>query len=184
MSATNGRHGRGRPPEKYSIPPNIRVSRRRVSELTACTDLPDLHAGVGHTGRQGPAPDRRECARSPRPHVSLSVTAGKVRTHRAAGTAPAGSTATFTGVRPPTGTPAFRAGVRLPAPGSPGVRMHPAGSPGPRSPPCAVTLDQLHRQGDGPRAAGTTDGDASAPRQSRKTLSAAIAGVLEHGDYE
>ncbi len=71
-----------------------------------------------------------------------------------------------------------------------GVRRHPAGSPaipepGPRArrhpgvpaglpfTPCAVTLDQLHRQGDGPRAAGTTDGDASAPRQSRKTLSAA-----------
>ena len=62
-----------------------------------------------------------------------------------------------------------------PGPGSPGVRRHPAGSPaipepGPRArrhpgvpaglpfTPCAVTLDQLHRQGDGPRAAGTTDG--------------------------
>ena len=30
----------------------------------------------------------------------------------------------------------------------------------------ALTPDQLHRQEDGPRAAGTTDGDASAPRQS------------------
>ena len=77
-----------------------------------------------------------------------------------------------------------------PGPGSPGVRRHPAGSPaipepGPRArrhpgapaglpfTPCTVTLDQLHRQEGGPRAAGTTDGDASAPRQSRKTLSAA-----------
>jgi hypothetical protein len=77
-----------------------------------------------------------------------------------------------------------------PGPGSSEVHRHPAGSPaipepGPRArrhpgipaglpfTPCAVTLDQLHRQGDGPRAAGTTDGDASAPRQSSKTLSAA-----------
>jgi hypothetical protein len=45
--------------------------------------------------------------------------------------------------------------------------------------PYAVTLDQLHRQGDGPRAAGTTDGDASAPRQSRKTLSAACECVAQ-----
>jgi len=99
-------------------------------------------------------------------------------THRAAvpsctpatGTAPAGSTATFTGVRPPAGTPAYSMipGWRPPpGPGSPGVRRHPAGSPaipepGPRArrhpgvpaglpfTPCAVTLDQLHRQGDGP----------------------------------
>src|SRR5712671_980956 len=122
-------------------------------------------------------------------------------THRAAapsctpatGTAPAGSTATFTGARPPAGTPAYPMipGWRPPpGPGSPGDRRHPAGSPaipepGPRArrhpgvpaglpfTPCAVTLDQLHRQGDGLRVAGTTDGDASAPRQSRKTLSAA-----------
>ena len=77
-----------------------------------------------------------------------------------------------------------------PGPGSPGVRRHPACSPAIPEPgsrarrhpgvpaglpftPCAVTLDQLHRQGHGPRAAGTTDGDASAPWQSRKTLSAA-----------
>lgn len=62
-----------------------------------------------------------------------------------------------------------------PGPGSYGVRRHPAGSPAIPEPsprarrhpgvpaglpftPCAVTLDQLHRQGDGPRAAGTTDG--------------------------
>src|SRR6266568_3142363 len=97
----------------------------------------------------------------------------------------------------PSGTPAYSMipGRRPPpGPGSPGVRRHPAGSPailepGPRArrypgvpaglpfTPCAVTLDQLHRQGDGPRAAGTTDGDASAPRQSRKTLSAAIEDV-------
>jgi hypothetical protein len=112
---------------------------------------------------------------------------------RRPGTAPAGSTATFTGVRPPAGTPAcpMIPGWRPPpGPGSPGVRRHPAGSPaipepgprarrhpgapaGPPFTPCAVTLDQLHRQEDGPRAAGTTDGDASAPQQSRKTLSAA-----------
>ena len=88
---------------------------------------------------------RRECARSPRPHVSLSVTAGGVRTHRAAGTAPAGSTATFTGVRPPAGTPAYPMipGWRPPpGPGSPGVRRHPAGSPaipGTRSPSPAAS---------------------------------------------
>ena len=112
---------------------------------------------------------------------------------RRPGTAPAGSTATFTGVRPPAGTPAYSMipGWRPPpGPGPPGVRRHPAASPaipepGPRArrhpgvpaglpfTPCAVTLDQLHRQEDGPRAAGTTDGEASAPRQSRKTLSAA-----------
>jgi hypothetical protein len=99
------------------------------------------------------------------------------------------------GARPPAGTPAYPMipGRRPPPrPGSTGVRRHPAGSPaipepGPRArrhpgvpaglpfTPCPVTLDQLHRQGDGPRAAGTTDGDASAPRQSRKTLSAAEA---------
>jgi hypothetical protein len=62
-----------------------------------------------------------------------------------------------------------------PGPGSPGVRSHAGGSPaipepGPRArrhpgvpaglpfTRCAVTLDQLHRKGDGPRAAGTTDG--------------------------
>jgi hypothetical protein len=59
---------------------------------------------------------------------------------------------------------------RNPVPEPGGIRAPPAGPP---FTPCAVTLDQLHRQGDGPRAAGTTDGDASAPRQSRKTLSAA-----------
>ena len=57
-------------------------------------------------------------------------------------------------------------------PGHPGARSSwPTASRRPgRAPvhPCAVTPDQLHRQGDGPRAAGTTDGDASAPRQSRK----------------
>jgi hypothetical protein len=87
-----------------------------------------------------------------------------------------------------------------PGPGSPGIRRHPGGSPaipepGPRTrrhpgvpaglpfTPCAVTLEQFHRQGDDPRAAGTTDGDASAPRQSRKTLSAALEDVhLKRGD--
>ena len=89
-----------------------------------------------------------------------------------------------------------------PGPGSPGVRRHPAGSPaipepGPRArrhpgvpaglpfTPCAVTLDQLHRQGDGPRAAGTTDGDASAPRQSRKTWRRPESRAARlHGDRE
>jgi hypothetical protein len=80
------------------------------------------------------------------------------------------STATFTGVRPPAGTPACSMipGWRPPpGPGSPGVRRHPAGSPaipepGPRArrhpgvpaglpfTSCAVTLDQLHRQGTAP----------------------------------
>ena len=67
-----------------------------------------------------------------------------------------------------------RAGVRLPAPGSPGIRRHPAGSPaipepGPRArrhpgvpaglpfTPCAVTLDQFHRQGER-SACGRYDG--------------------------
>jgi hypothetical protein len=62
-----------------------------------------------------------------------------------------------------------------PGPGSPGARRPPAGSPaipepGPRGrrhpgipaglpfTPRAMYLDQLHRQEDGPRAAGTTDG--------------------------
>jgi hypothetical protein len=63
-------------------------------------------------------------------------------------------------------------------PGHPGARSSwsaASGRPG-RAPvhPCAVTPDQLHRQGDGLRAAGTTNRDASAPRQSRKTLSAAL----------
>jgi hypothetical protein len=47
-------------------------------------------------------------------------------------------------------------------PGHPGARSSsPAASgrpPGLPFTPCAVTLDQLHRKGDGPRAAGTTDG--------------------------
>src|SRR5947208_889710 len=105
---------------------------------------------------------------------------------RRPGTAPAGSTATFTGVRPPAGTPAYPMipGWRPPpGPGSPGTagtrqaapaipepapraRRHPGVPAGPPFTPCAVTPDQLHRQEDGPRAAGTTDGDASAPRQS------------------
>jgi hypothetical protein len=84
----------------------------------------------------------------------------------------------------------FRAGVFLPAPDRPGSAgsrlaarpsrspvLEPGGirasRPGSRS-PCAVTLDQFHRQGDGLRAAGTTDSDASTPRQSRKTLGAHI----------
>jgi hypothetical protein len=62
-------------------------------------------------------------------------------------------------------------------PGHPGARSrarrHPGVPAGLPFTPCAVTLDQLHRQGTVPGAAGTTDGDASAPRQSRKTLSAA-----------
>jgi hypothetical protein len=72
-------------------------------------------------------------------------------------------------------------------PGQPGTwSPSPAasGHPG-RAPvhPCAVTPDQFHRQEDGPRAAGTTDGDASAPRRSGKTLSAAVEDVhLRHGD--
>jgi hypothetical protein len=75
----------------------------------------------------------------PRPGVSpYSERPGA--THRAAappaprrpGTAPAGSAATFTGVRPPAGTPACSTipGWRPPpGPESPGVRRHPAGSP-------------------------------------------------------
>jgi len=69
-----------------------------------------------------------------------------------------------------------------PGPGSPGVRRHPADSPAipePASPspaasgrPGRAPVHPLRRDprsaprhGDGPRAAGTTDGDASAPRQ-------------------
>jgi hypothetical protein len=63
-------------------------------------------------------------------------------------------------------------GARSPARRHPGV---PAGLP---FTSYAVTPDQSHRQGDGPRAAGMTDGDTSAPRQSRKTLSAADERVL------
>jgi hypothetical protein len=70
--------------------------------------------------------------------------------------------------RHPAGSPA------IPEPG-PRARRHPGVPAGLPFTPCAVTLDQLHRQGDGPRAAGTTDGDSSARRQSRKTLSAACA---------
>ena len=92
----------------------------------------------------------------------------------------------------PAGTPAYSMipGWRPPPrPGSPGDRRHPAGSPpipepGPRArrhpgvrpvsrSPLHMIHDQPHRQGDGPCAAGTTDGDVGAPRQSRKTLSAA-----------
>jgi hypothetical protein len=77
-----------------------------------------------------------------------------------------------------------------PGPGSPGVRRHPADSPaipqpGPRAQrhpsvpaglpftPCAVTLDQLHRQGDGLRAAGTTDGTPAHHGNPGSGLSAA-----------
>jgi hypothetical protein len=134
------------------------------------------------------APYRRECARrtGSRTCCTPATRDRTGRLHR-----------DVLGVRPPAGTPAYSMipGWRPPpGPGSPGVRRHPAGSPaipepGPRArrhpgvpaglpfTPCAVTLDQLHRQGDGPRAAGTADGDASAPRQSRKTLSAAIEDV-------
>ena len=86
------------------------------------------------------------------------------------GTAPAGSTATFTGVRPPAGTlgllddpglayasrPRIARSPQAPGrqPGHPGARSSwPAasGRPG-RGPvhPCAVTPDQLHRQGTVP----------------------------------
>ena len=86
------------------------------------------------------------------------------------GTAPADSIATFTGVRPPAGTPGLlddpglapasrpriARGPQAPGrqPGHPGVRSSsPAasGRPG-RDPvhPCAVTPDQLHRQGRSP----------------------------------
>ena len=192
------------PGDQGSGPPDQRRSGSPEASRRPRADHPVIRPADCWRRASAQRPDRRECARSPRPHVSLSVTAGGVRTHRAAGTAPAGSTATFTGVRPPAGTPAYPMipGWRPPpGPGSPGVRRHPAGSPailepgprarrhpgaprpGSRSPPCAVILDQLHRQGDGPRAAGTTDGDASAPRQSRKTLSAAVADIRpRHGD--
>jgi hypothetical protein len=71
-------------------------------------------------------------------------------------------------------------------PGHPGARiLEPGGirafRTGSRSTPCAVTLDRLRRQGDGLRAAGTTNADASAPRRSRKTLSAACA--VKPADY-
>ena len=164
-------------------------------------EFPDMHGDSLWNQGDPENTDRRECARSPRPHVSLSVMARPGATHRT--TAPSCTPATrdracrptarFTGVRPPAGTPACSMipGWRPPpGPGAPGVRRHPGGSPaipepGPRArrhpgiqaglpfTPRAVTLDQLHRKGDGPRAAGTTDGDASAPRQSRKTLLAA-----------
>ena len=117
---------------------------------------------------------------------------------------PGATAATFTGARPPAGTPAcsmIPAWRPPPGPGSSGVRRHPPGSPaipdpGPRArrhpgvpaglpfTPCAVTLDQLHRQGDAPRAAGTTNEDASAPRQSRKTLLAAEADILSAAGCE
>ena len=180
--------------------PAVGRSGRR-SVLKSCvhprTDHSVRYAPGGLPGDRSYRAERRECARSPRPHVSLSVTAGGVRTHRAAGTAPAGLHRDVHG-RPAAGrNPGLpddsglasasrpriargpqapgRAARPSPEPG-PRARRHPgAPRPGPRSPPCAVTLDQLHRQGDGPRAAGTTDGDASAPRQSRKTPSAAVA---------
>jgi hypothetical protein len=119
------------------------------------------------------------------------------------GTAPADSIATFTGVRPPAGTPGLLddPGLVAPAsrpriargpqapgrqPGHPGVRSSsPAasGRPG-RDPvhPCAVTPRSAPPPGDGPRTADTTDGDASAPRQSRKTLSAAEADIYPKCD--
>jgi hypothetical protein len=81
------------------------------------------------------------------------------------GLAPASRPWTARGPQAPADSPT------IPAPG-PRARRHPGVRPGFR-PPCAVTLDQLHHQGDDPHAAGTTDGDASATRQSRKTLSAA-----------
>jgi hypothetical protein len=134
----------------------LRIPETRTWQGPSCTECPDLlvssRPGIG-------APDdtyRRECARSPRPHVSLSVTAGRVRTHRAAGphrpAPPRRSRAS--GRRPePRPTRRFRAGVRLPAPDRPGsactrptarpspepgprARRHPvAPRPGPRSPP-------------------------------------------------
>jgi len=146
-----------------------------------------LHA---HPRGRRPRTDRRECARSPWPHVSLSVMARPGVAHRAAAPSCTPATRDRTGRlhrdvhgrpaacrnpgllddsglasasrpriardrRHPAGSPA------IPEPG-PRVRRHPgvpAGLPFTR---CAVTLNQLHRQGGGPRAAGTTDGGASA----------------------
>jgi hypothetical protein len=147
------------------------------------SDQPVRHNGRHPLGETSHGPDRRECARSPRPHVSLSVMAGPVATHRAA--APSCTPATWDrtdwlhrDVRRRPEPPAYSmipSWRPPPGPGSSGVRRHPAGSPaipepGPRArrhtgvpaglpfTPCAVTLDQLHRPGDGLRAAGTTDG--------------------------
>jgi hypothetical protein len=80
------------------------------------------------------------------------------------------------GPQAPAGSPA------IPEPG-PRARRHPGAPAGLPFTPCAVTLDQLHRQRDGPCAAGTTDGDASAPRQSRKTLSAADPDVARSSGF-
>ena len=168
--------------------------------------MPNLDGPIYDQPRADSRAYRRECARSPRPHVSLSVMARPGATHRT--TAPSCTPATRDracrlhrevhrrpaacrnpGLLDDSGLasasrPWSARGPQAPGrqPGHPGARSsspaasgRPAGLP---FTPCAVTLDQLHRKGDGPRAAGTTDGDASAPRQSRKTLSAAIADDL------
>jgi len=138
-------------------------------------------------------------ARSSWPLSSLSVMSGQGATHRAAAPSCTPATRDRAGRlhRDVPGRPAVCRNPGLlddPAlasvsrPGSPGVRRHPADSRPSRSPlleprrhpgvpagasarSCAVTLDQPHRRGDGPRAAG-------AARQYRKTLSAAREGVL------
>jgi hypothetical protein len=104
-----------------------------------------------------------------------------------------GSTVTFTGVRPPAGNPGLlddpglasasrpriARGPKAPGrqPGHPGAR---SSSPAASGRPGRAPVHSLRRDprsapppGDGPSAAGTANGDASAPRQSRKTLSVA-----------
>ena len=104
------------------------------------------------------------------------------------------------------GTPAYPMipGWRPPpGPGSPGVRRHPAGSPaipqpGPRArrhpgapaglpfTPCAVTLDQLRRQGDGPvrqaRRTGTPahHGNPGRPCRRQKRTTALMMAMYKY----
>jgi len=122
---------------------------------------------------------RRECARSPRTPVSLSVTAGGVRSRRAAAPTfrapsrrlPEPRLLDEPGLVP---VPPIARGLR--APGRP--RARPRASAASRHPgrssrsPCAMTRDQLHRQGWRARAVCRRT-RMPAPRQSGTTLSAA-----------
>ena len=142
--------GPASPANQASQQPGERISPSRSAPGTPARPPGGVLAAARRSPRYAPSrllattfstALRRQCARSPRPHVSLSVTAGRVRTHRAAGTAPADSTATFTGVRPPAGTPAYPMipGWRPPSgpgsPGSAGTRpaARPSPEPGPRA---------------------------------------------------
>ena len=197
----HGTFGRFQPLARAWPPSGGKISASAALSASACRTRRSARPGSARTRTHRPRITAGVCAFS----LTSRITQREGTTGRDApdnctllypgdpGPAPVGSTARFTGVRPPAGTPACSMipGWRPPpGPGSPGVRRNPADSPaipepGPRArrhpgvpaglpfTPCAVTLDQLHRQGDGPRAAGKTDGDASAARQSRKTLSAA-----------